>query len=222
MLKRWSGRTVDRNSAIGLFLGREGRDLLRSDLGLEDWFELLDVSWIFLIHLLLCKNENDYSLYTPRNSLILERRSALRSVQEPRSRVSLAAPPSHASHQSIHMGHGGPFSSALEDWLLTHQKIDSLPDLTGKTEISTNQSTPQRVPMLDHRHYHHQLLNTNSSRYSVGYPLRQNSNYSSSVYGTPLRQHQLCKQQQHNQFSNNMLHNDDDNEFDGIFYRWES
>lgn len=31
-------------SAIGLFLGREGRVLLRSDLGLEDWFELLDVS----------------------------------------------------------------------------------------------------------------------------------------------------------------------------------
>lgn len=31
-------------SAIGLVLGREGRVLLRSDLGLEDWFELLDVS----------------------------------------------------------------------------------------------------------------------------------------------------------------------------------
>lgn len=31
-------------SAIGLLLGREGRVLLRCDEGLEDWFELLEVS----------------------------------------------------------------------------------------------------------------------------------------------------------------------------------
>lgn len=31
-------------SAIGLLLGREGRILLRCDNGLEDWFELLEVS----------------------------------------------------------------------------------------------------------------------------------------------------------------------------------
>lgn len=31
-------------SAISLFLGREGRVLLRTDAGLEDWFELLEVS----------------------------------------------------------------------------------------------------------------------------------------------------------------------------------
>lgn len=31
-------------SAIGLLLGREGRVLLRCDDGLEDWFELLEVS----------------------------------------------------------------------------------------------------------------------------------------------------------------------------------
>lgn len=31
-------------SAISLFLGREGRVLLRSEHGLEDWFELLEVS----------------------------------------------------------------------------------------------------------------------------------------------------------------------------------
>lgn len=30
-------------SAISLFLGREGRVLLRSEHGLEDWFELLEV-----------------------------------------------------------------------------------------------------------------------------------------------------------------------------------
>lgn len=39
----WSNRRS--YSAIGLFLGnREGRVLLRCDQGLEDWFELLDVS----------------------------------------------------------------------------------------------------------------------------------------------------------------------------------
>lgn len=31
-------------SAISLFLGREGRVLLRAEHGLEDWFELLEVS----------------------------------------------------------------------------------------------------------------------------------------------------------------------------------
>lgn len=31
-------------SAIALVLGREGRVLLRCDEGLEDWFELLEVS----------------------------------------------------------------------------------------------------------------------------------------------------------------------------------
>lgn len=30
-------------SAISLFLGREGRVLLRTNNGLEDWFELLEV-----------------------------------------------------------------------------------------------------------------------------------------------------------------------------------
>lgn len=30
-------------SAISLFLGREGRVLLRTDTSLEDWFELLEV-----------------------------------------------------------------------------------------------------------------------------------------------------------------------------------
>lgn len=33
-------------SAISLFLGREGRVLLRTDAGLEDWFELLEVSTV--------------------------------------------------------------------------------------------------------------------------------------------------------------------------------
>lgn len=45
----WSNRRS--YSAIGLFLGnREGRVLLRCDQGLEDWFELLDVSPAFSIN----------------------------------------------------------------------------------------------------------------------------------------------------------------------------
>lgn len=221
-------------SAVGLFLGREGRVLLRSDLGLEDWFELLDEC-------------------TQSSKL---RRQALRNIQGPRSRASLAAPPSHASlQQSGHLiGLGGTYSSALEDWLLTRHKTshsinghhghmhhalmlsDSVPDLSGPagggsdgaliynenghhSGISTNHSTPQRVPA--HHHYyqqqlhqqqqqqqqhnhnqqmHHPLhLNNNTSRYSanaaVGYPLRQNGSYSSGFSGTPLRKQQ---QQHHN------------------------
>lgn len=66
------------------------------------------------------------------------------------------------------------------------------------------------------------MLNNNTSRYSanaaVGYPLRQNSSYSSGFCGTPLRQHQIHQQQQlqHKQFVNKLLDNDDD-EFDGDF-----
>lgn len=179
-----------------------------------------------------------------------ERRRALRNIQGPRSRASLAAPPSHASLQSNHMGLGGTYSSALEDWLMTRQKTahsltagssghyplmlsDSVPDLTGtgngngfvneNSGISTNHSTPQRVPIHHQNKQHHQMLNNNTSRYSanaaVGYPLRQNSSYSSGFCGTPLRQHQIYQQQQqqqHKQFVNKLLDNDDD-EFDGDF-----
>lgn len=38
-------------SAISLFLGREGRVLLRTDAGLEDWFELLEVCASQLWHI---------------------------------------------------------------------------------------------------------------------------------------------------------------------------
>lgn len=34
-------------SAISLFLGREGRVLLRTENGLEDWYELLEVNFSF-------------------------------------------------------------------------------------------------------------------------------------------------------------------------------
>lgn len=231
-------------SAIGLFLGREGRVLLRSDLGLEDWFELLDVSFLF-------PSTDRYEL-APKNHHPQEctqsskqRRQALRSIQGPRSRASLAAPPTHASLQSSgHMGLGGTFSSALEDWLMTRNKTshsinghhhhhfplmlsDSVPDLSGTAGtgsggcgplynsentagLSTNHSTPQRVPAHHHQmhlHHHqqhqlhqHMLLNNNNhmTRYSAnaGYPLRaqntaSSSSYSSGFCGTPLRQHQI-------------------------------
>lgn len=179
----WSNRRS--YSAIGLFLGnREGRVLLRCDQGLEDWFELLD----------------ECTLGSK------ERRRALRNVQGPRSRASLAAPPSHSSLQTNHMGLGGTYSSALEDWLLPRHKTshsvsnhhfalsDSVPDLTGFNEncgISTNHSTPQKLP------YHN-----NNSRYSAnanGYPLMHNNSYSNGFCGTPQR-------------VSNKNYDDDDNE----------
>lgn len=43
-------------SAISLFLGREGRVLLRAEHGLEDWFELLEVSESRILN---CSNESE-------------------------------------------------------------------------------------------------------------------------------------------------------------------
>lgn len=126
-------------SAIGLFLGnREGRVLLRTDNGLEDWFELLEECTL--------------------NSK--QRRQALRLTQGPRSRASLAAPPSaHASLYTNHLGLGGTYSSAIEDWLLARNKSinssnhfilsDSVPDLSAMNDnggMMTTNSTPKRVP----------------------------------------------------------------------------
>nr|XP_040239134.2 uncharacterized protein DDB_G0283357 [Anopheles coluzzii] len=134
-------------SAIGLLLGsREGRVLLRSDQGLEDWFELLE----------------ECTLSSK------ERRRALRLTQGPRSRASLAAPVSAASLQSNHLGLGGTYSGAIEDWLMSrHQKTgaqrfnhillsDSVPDLSSINEnglcsgLLTNHSTPKKVPNARH------------------------------------------------------------------------
>ncbi|XP_039449459.1 homeobox protein 2 isoform X1 [Culex pipiens pallens] len=140
-------------SAIGLLLGsREGRVLLRCDHGLEDWFELLE----------------ECTLSSK------ERRRALRLTQGPRSRASLAAPVSHASLQSNHLGLGGTYSGAIEDWLMSrHHKAggghhnhhhlhhflhsDSVPDLSTINEnhgltsgLLTNHSTPKKVPNARH------------------------------------------------------------------------
>lgn len=140
-------------SAIGLLLGsREGRVLLRCDQGLEDWFELLE----------------ECTLSSK------ERRRALRLTQGPRSRASLAAPVSHASLQSNHLGLGGTYSGAIEDWLMSrHHKAggghhnhhhlhhflhsDSVPDLSTINEnhgltsgLLTNHSTPKKVPNARH------------------------------------------------------------------------
>ncbi|KFB40950.1 AGAP009666-PA-like protein [Anopheles sinensis] len=135
-------------SAIGLLLGsREGRVLLRSDQGLEDWFELLE----------------ECTLSSK------ERRRALRLTQGPRSRASLAAPVSAASLQSNHLGLGGTYSGAIEDWLLSRNQrtagprfnhillSDSVPDLSSINEnaglcsgMLTNHSTPKKVPNARH------------------------------------------------------------------------
>uniref|UniRef100_A0A182NBI7 PH domain-containing protein n=1 Tax=Anopheles dirus TaxID=7168 RepID=A0A182NBI7_9DIPT len=152
-------------SAIGLLLGsREGRVLLRSDQGLEDWFELLE----------------ECTLSSK------ERRRALRLTQGPRSRASLAAPVSAASLQSNHLGLGGTYSGAIEDWLMSrHQKpgsqrfnhillSDSVPDLSSINEnglcsgLLTNHSTPKKVPNARH----------NLSGSSNGY-----SSHNGSLYG---------------------------------------
>lgn len=139
-----------------------------------------------------------------------ERRRALRITQGPRSRASLAAPPCHSSLQTNHMGLGGTYSSALEDWLLTRHKTsnsvshhfplcDSVPDLTGfnenMTTISTNHSAPRKIPF------------NNNSRYSAnanGYPLAQNNSYSNGYCNSPARLQ--------NNKNANVVDYDDDNE----------
>lgn len=145
-------------SAISLFLGREGRVLLRTENDLEDWFELLEVSlgfrqtpvgndlfshafsfFLFLfIAIFLPFRLQECTLISK------ERRHALRITQGPRSRASLAALPSHSSLQTTHMSLGGTYSSAVEDWLLSRHKnanstanqfqlCDSVPDLSANS-----------------------------------------------------------------------------------------
>lgn len=78
-------------SAISLFLGREGRVLLRTDAGLEDWFELLEECTL----------------------ISKERRHALRITQGPRSRASIAA--CHSSFQTPHSSLGATYNFQLCD-----------------------------------------------------------------------------------------------------------
>lgn len=121
-----------------------------------------------------------------------ERRRALRDLHGPRSRASLAAPPSHSSIQTNHMGLGGTYSSALEDWLLNRHKTstfntnftisDSVPDLTGFNDssgISTSRSTQSHVQPFNVN------LNTKYTANSNEYYLKQNNVF----YGTPQPQY---------------------------------
>ncbi|XP_026472391.1 uncharacterized protein LOC113376616 [Ctenocephalides felis] len=106
-------------SAVCLDVGREGRVLLRAAEGLEDWFELLE----------------ECTLSSK------ERRRALRSSNEARSRASLAVPMGAHSVMS-----GGTIDSALEVWLLSRHKTlnptshfplcDSVPDLSNGSEVT--------------------------------------------------------------------------------------
>lgn len=162
-------------SAIGLLLSaREGRVLLRCDQGLEDWFELLE----------------ECTLSSK------ERRRALRLTQGPRSRASLAAPVSHTSLQNNHLGLGGTYSGAIEDWLMSrHHKTssnhhhlhflhsDSVPDLSTINEnglisgMLTNQSTPKKVPNARHN-----FIGSNSNGYNS-----HNGSFSNGFPYSPLK-----------------------------------
>ncbi|XP_065090984.1 GATA zinc finger domain-containing protein 14 [Ochlerotatus camptorhynchus] len=162
-------------SVIGLLLGaREGRVLLRCDQGLEDWFELLE----------------ECTLSSK------ERRRALRLTQGPRSRASLAAPVSHTSLQTNHLGLGGTYSGAIEDWLMSrHHKTssnhhhlhflhsDSVPDLSTINEnglisgMLTNHSTPKKVPNARHN-----FIGSNSNGYNS-----HNGSYSNGFPYSPLK-----------------------------------
>lgn len=156
-------------SAIGLFLGnREGRVLLRCDNGLEDWFELLEECTL--------------------NSK--QRRQALRLTQGPRSRASLAAPPSaHASLYTNHLGLGGTYSSAIEDWLMTRNKSinsnhfilsDSVPDLSQMNDnggLMTTNSTPKRIPSRNGNNVNGYPNGSSPNCYSPSTRLIKNKNY---------------------------------------------
>lgn len=163
-------------SAISLLLSkREGCVLLRCEHGLEDWFELLEECTL-----------------TSK-----ERRRILRLTQGPRSRASLAAPPCHASLQANHLGLGGTYSSAIEDWILSRHKSvstqssqflhsDSVPDLSIITEnhgIMTNHSTPKKVPNIRHSHHNHHNY---SSQHINGYS-SHNGSFCNNYPYSPLR-----------------------------------
>lgn len=187
-------------SAIGLLLGREGRVLLRSEQGLEDWFELLEE----------CTMTSK------------QRRMALRITQGPRSRASLAAPPTHASIYANHSGLGGTYSSAIEDWLLSRNKTinssqnfalsDSVPDLSSIIEnggLSTNHSTPKKIP--------HITRNGNMNGYSS--PNNYSNGYGhNSPSGRNIKNGYIHEEEEEVQLRNGRRYNDE-NEKDDWMYR---
>ncbi|XP_046866504.1 uncharacterized protein LOC6641869 isoform X2 [Drosophila willistoni] len=181
-------------SAIGLLLGREGRVLLRCDDGLEDWFELLE-------ECTLTSKERRRALKIaqgPRSRASLAAPVSHASLQF--QHFGLGGTYSTALDDWLMTnGTGGGLArhkigaGSLNGYGGANPFFsDSVPDLSALNNenhnhhlsgISTNHSTPQKIP-------HHS--NANLSRYSNGYVSAQNSFTAQSagqsgLYGSPRR-----------------------------------
>ncbi|EDV99036.1 GH13265 [Drosophila grimshawi] len=181
-------------SAIGLLLGREGRVLLRCDDGLEDWFELLE-------ECTLTSKERRRALKIaqgPRSRASLAAPVSHASLQF--QHFGLGSTYSSALDDWLMTngsGCGGGLArhkigaGSLNGYAGANPFLfsDSVPDLSALNNenhnhhmsgISTNHSTPQKIP-------HHS--NANLSRYSNGYASAQNSftQAGGALYGSPRR-----------------------------------
>ncbi|XP_043068605.1 uncharacterized protein [Drosophila bipectinata] len=176
-------------SAIGLLLGREGRVLLRCDDGLEDWFELLEECTI-------TSKERRKALKIAQGPR--SRASLAAPVSHASLQFGLGGTYSSALDDWLMTnGTGGGLArhkigaGSLNGYAGANPFLfsDSVPDLSALNNenhnhhmsgISTNHSTPQKIP-------HHS--NANLSRYSNGYASAQNSftQGNSALYGSPRR-----------------------------------
>lgn len=176
-------------SAIGLLLGREGRVLLRCDDGLEDWFELLEECTI-------TSKERRKALKIAQGPR--SRASLAAPVSHASLQFGLGGTYSSALDDWLMTnGTGGGLArhkigaGSLNGYAGANPFLfsDSVPDLSALNNenhnhhmsgISTNHSTPQKIP-------HHS--NANLSRYSNGYVSAQNSftQGNGALYGSPRR-----------------------------------
>ncbi|KAH8293219.1 hypothetical protein KR018_000110, partial [Drosophila ironensis] len=175
-------------SAIGLLLGREGRVLLRCDDGLEDWFELLEECTI-------TSKERRRALKIAQGPR--SRASLAAPVSHASLQFGLGGNYSSALDDWLMAnGTGGGLArhkigaGSLNGYAGANPFLfsDSVPDLSALNNenhnhhmsgISTNHSTPQKIP-------HHS--NANLSRYSNGYVSAQNSfTQAGALYGSPRR-----------------------------------
>ncbi|XP_017075415.2 uncharacterized protein LOC108110733 isoform X2 [Drosophila eugracilis] len=177
-------------SAIGLLLGREGRVLLRCDDGLEDWFELLE-------ECTMTSKERRRALKIaqgPRSRASLAAPVSHASLQF--QHFGLGGTYSSALDDWLMTNGTGGLArhkigaGSLNGYAGANPFLfsDSVPDLSALNNenhnhhlsgISTNHSTPQKIP-------HHS--NANLSRYSNGYVSAQNSfTQAGALYGSPRR-----------------------------------
>ncbi|XP_034097979.1 uncharacterized protein LOC117563667 isoform X4 [Drosophila albomicans] len=181
-------------SAIGLLLGREGRVLLRCDDGLEDWFELLEECALTSKErrraLKIAQGPRSRaSLAAPVSHASLQFQhfglgSTYSSALDDWLMTSGASGGGGLARHKIGAGSLNGYAGA-NPFLFS----DSVPDLSALNNenhnhhlsgISTNHSTPQKIP-------HHS--NANLSRYSNGYASAQNSftQAGGGLYGSPRR-----------------------------------